>query len=53
MLFRSLRVLSSRTKPGPEASILKIKGTEVQQALTELMIDALGPGAAPFSRPAI
>jgi alkylation response protein AidB-like acyl-CoA dehydrogenase len=45
-----LRVLSSRTKPGPEASILKIKGTEVQQALTELMMDALGPGAAPFSR---
>jgi alkylation response protein AidB-like acyl-CoA dehydrogenase len=45
-----LRVLSSRTKPGPEASILKIKGTEVQQALTELMMDALGPGALPFSR---
>jgi alkylation response protein AidB-like acyl-CoA dehydrogenase len=48
-----LRVLSSRTKPGPEASILKIKGTEVQQALTELMMDALGPAAAPFSRRAI
>jgi alkylation response protein AidB-like acyl-CoA dehydrogenase len=48
-----LRVLSSRSKPGPEASILKIKGTEVQQALTELMMDALGPGAAPFSREAI
>jgi alkylation response protein AidB-like acyl-CoA dehydrogenase len=25
----------------------------VQQALTELMMDALGPGAAPFSRQAI
>jgi alkylation response protein AidB-like acyl-CoA dehydrogenase len=48
-----LRVLSSRTKPGPEASILKIKGTEVQQALTELMMDALGPLALPFSRQAI
>jgi alkylation response protein AidB-like acyl-CoA dehydrogenase len=48
-----LRVLSSRTKPGPEASILKIKGTEVQQALTELMMDALGPLALPFSRRAI
>ena len=45
-----LRVLSNRHKPGPEASILKIKGTEVQQGLTELMMDALGPGAAPFSR---
>jgi len=48
-----LRVLSNRSKPGPEASILKIKGTEVQQALSELMMEAVGPGAAPFSRRAI
>jgi alkylation response protein AidB-like acyl-CoA dehydrogenase len=48
-----LRVLSARDKPGPEASILKIAGTEVQQALTELMMEALGPAAAPFSRRAI
>src|SRR5262245_56980561 len=48
-----LRVLSARDKPGPEASILKIKGSEIQQALTELMMDALGPQAAPFSRQAI
>jgi alkylation response protein AidB-like acyl-CoA dehydrogenase len=34
--------------PGPEASILKIKGTEIQQALTELMMDAVGPYALPF-----
>jgi alkylation response protein AidB-like acyl-CoA dehydrogenase len=45
-----LRVLSNRSKPGPEASILKIKGTEVQQALTELMMEALGPATLPFSR---
>jgi alkylation response protein AidB-like acyl-CoA dehydrogenase len=45
-----LRVLSNRSKPGPEASILKIKGTEVQQALTALMMEALGPAALPFSR---
>ncbi|HSD44118.1 MAG TPA: acyl-CoA dehydrogenase family protein [Burkholderiales bacterium] len=45
-----LRVLSNRSRPGPEASILKIKGTEVQQALTELMMEALGPAALPFSR---
>ena len=37
-----LRVLSEREKsPGPEASILKIKGTEIQQAITELMMDAI------------
>ncbi len=33
--------------PGPEASILKIKGTEIQQELTELMMDAVGPYALP------
>ena len=48
-----LRVLSARDKPGPEASILKIKGTEVQQTLTELMMEAVGPFAAPFSRETI
>ena len=31
--------------------MLKIKGTEVQQALTELMVDAIGPLAAPFDVP--
>jgi alkylation response protein AidB-like acyl-CoA dehydrogenase len=34
--------------PGPEASMLKIKGTEIQQALTELMVEAVGPYAMPF-----
>jgi alkylation response protein AidB-like acyl-CoA dehydrogenase len=44
-----MRILSEREKaPGPEASILKVKGTEVQQALTELMMDAVGPYALPF-----
>ena len=29
--------------PGAEVSMLKIKGTEIQQALTELMMQAAGP----------
>jgi len=29
-------------------SMLKIRGTEIQQALTELMMQAAGPMAAPF-----
>ena len=29
-------------------SILKIKGTEIQQSLTELAMDAIGPQAEPF-----
>ncbi|PEH86201.1 acyl-CoA dehydrogenase family protein [Burkholderia gladioli] len=47
----ALRVVSqdaSGRGPGPEASMLKIKGSEIQQALTELMVDAIGPLAAPF-----
>jgi alkylation response protein AidB-like acyl-CoA dehydrogenase len=48
------RVVANETGgrgPGPEASMLKIKGTEVQQALTELMFEAIGPLAAPFDVP--
>jgi alkylation response protein AidB-like acyl-CoA dehydrogenase len=46
-----LRVLSqegAKRGPGPEASMLKVKGTEVQQLLTELMMEAVGPCAMPF-----
>jgi alkylation response protein AidB-like acyl-CoA dehydrogenase len=52
----NLRVLSAeaeRRAPGPEASLLKIKGTEIQQALTELMVHAVGPYALPFRRDAL
>ena len=41
---------AQKRAPGPEASILKIKGTEVQQALSELMMYAVGPYALPFDR---
>jgi alkylation response protein AidB-like acyl-CoA dehydrogenase len=44
-----LRVLAQEHKaPGPEASVLKVRGTEIQQALTELMVEAAGPMALPF-----
>jgi alkylation response protein AidB-like acyl-CoA dehydrogenase len=44
-----LRVLSQAHKaPGPEASVLKVRGTEIQQTLTELMVEAAGPLALPF-----
>ncbi|MBY4945605.1 acyl-CoA dehydrogenase family protein [Cupriavidus respiraculi] len=49
-----LRVVSSESAgkgPGPEASLLKIKGTEIQQMLTELMVEAVGPYAQPFDKP--
>jgi len=46
-----LRVVSAQSQgkgPGPEASLLKVKGTEIQQRLTELMVEAIGPRALPF-----
>ena len=49
----ALRALSAESKnraPGPEASILKIKGTEIQQALSELLMYAVGSYALPFER---
>ncbi len=46
-----LRVISQEAKrksPGPEASMLKVKGTEIQQRLTELMVEAAGPAGLAF-----
>ena len=44
-----LRVLAQEHKaPGPEASVLKVRGTEIQQTLTELMVEAAGPMALAF-----
>ena len=34
--------------PGPESSILKIKGSLIQQALTELLAEAVGAYAMPY-----
>lgn len=39
------------TKPDPASSILKIKGSELQQATTELLVELAGPQALPASRP--
>ncbi len=47
----NLRILASSRAdraPGPEPSLLKIKGTEIQQAITELLLEAIGPYAIPF-----
>lgn len=52
----NLRVLAAeaeRRTPGPEASILKIKGTEIQQAITELLTQAVGQYALPLRRDAM
>ena len=43
--YTELRVLSKEsqgTAPGPEASLLKIQGSEIQQRITELTLNAVG-----------
>ena len=49
--YSELRTLASMSKgghPGPESSILKIKGTDLQQGLSDLFVEALGLYAHPF-----
>ncbi|CAN5188338.1 acyl-CoA dehydrogenase family protein [soil metagenome] len=51
--FTELRTLAAESAgkgPGPESSILKIKGTEIQQRVTELALEAAGHYGAPFFR---
>ncbi len=43
--LRFLDQMRGGRPPGAEVSMLKIKGTEIQQRLTELMMDACGPAA--------
>lgn len=44
-----LRVVanSSEGRPNPASSVLKLRGTELQQAATELLLDVAGPDALP------
>ncbi len=51
--FTELRTLAGEASgrgPGPESSLLKIKGTEIQQRITELVLEAAGHYAAPYFR---
>ena len=53
----NLRVLSAvaheSRAPGPEVSLLKIKGSEIIQRLAELQMHALGHDALPYVREAL
>ena len=48
--LRTLAAVSTGKAPGPESSILKIKGTEIQQALDELYVELAGYYSMPFVR---
>jgi len=46
--LRTLAAVAAGKAPGPESSILKIRGTEVQQAIDTLYLEAAGYYALPF-----
>ena len=52
MELTNLRVVSQAQDggvPGPESSMLKIKGTQIRQELSDLLRRAVGPYALPFT----
>jgi len=53
--FTALRLLSNHQQsriPAVEASMLKVRGTELRQAIYETLVDIAGPDAVPFSQEA-
>jgi hypothetical protein len=46
--LRTLAAVQSGDAPGPESSILKVKGTEIQQAIDTLYLEAAGHYALPY-----
>ena len=52
----SLKIIAEESAgraPGPESSLLKLKGTEIQQAITELLFEAIGVYAGPYVEEAL
>ncbi len=48
--LRTLAAMAGGKNPGPESSVLKIKGSEIQQRLTELTLEMAGHYGAPYYR---
>ena len=48
--LRTLAGMAAGKNPGPESSVLKIKGSEIQQRLTELTLELAGHYGAPYFR---
>ena len=54
--YTGLRMLSANQRsrvPGVEASVLKVRGTELRQSIHELLVDVAGPDAVPFEERAM
>ena len=48
--LRTLAGMAAGNNPGPESSVLKIKGSEIQQRLTDLTLEMAGHYGAPYFR---
>ncbi|MEG2632684.1 MAG: pimeloyl-CoA dehydrogenase large subunit, partial [Comamonas sp.] len=48
MTALSLVADGASSKIGPEASMLKVKGTEISQAISEMLLEASGPSGLAF-----
>src|SRR5882724_1808510 len=46
--LRALSAMAQGGQPGPEVSTLKVRGSEIQQRLAELAMEAVGEYAAPY-----
>jgi len=46
--LRTLAAMESGESPGPESSILKIRGTEIAQQIADLQTEVLGWHAIPY-----
>ena len=51
--LRTLAAIAEGGHPGAESSILKIRGTEIQQRLTELYVEAAGQYILPYEGPEV
>ena len=46
--MRTLADVSAGAAPGAQSSLLKLKGTEIVQRMTEFFVECAGPYAAPW-----
>lgn len=53
IVAKTLAKVSADKALGAEANVIKIRGTEIHQRLTELCMEALGPAAAPYDLDAL
>jgi alkylation response protein AidB-like acyl-CoA dehydrogenase len=51
--LRMIAAIRAGAMSGTESSIIKLKSSVIQQRLTELAVEALGPNALPFQREAL